>query len=962
MQYLLTLPPGMAAHFARLERRPRPHWFATNDPPACKLGSGGGTAHLLARAWQETGAQTDFASWLRQSRKLILHGGGQSRRLPAYAPAGKILMPLPVFRWSRGQRLDQTLLDVQLPDYERVLAHAGPNAVALITSGDVLLRFGRELPPFPEVDVLGLGMWVAPEKAKDFGVFFSPWNRPAELAFFLQKPSPEKIRELSADYFCLVDTGMWLLSERAVQVLMARCGWDAKRQVFGRRGPRPYELYAEFGLSLGHRPVAADPAINRLTTAVLPLPQAEFYHFGTTAQLIESTSLLQNLELDQTKLGLLGAKRSPDQYVLNSRFENPLRLEHNHTLWVENSSVPATWTLASQHVLTGVPPNRWDLRLEPGVCLDFVPVGVRAFGVRPYGFTDSFTGRLDAPSTRWLGQPLRDWFSARGLSLAEAGLSPDQDIQFAPLFPVLPLAGMDPRFLEWLFAAQPAPNLAFARAWLRGPRLSAAELSEQINLDRLYRQRRETLHACLRPMMTNARYSVFYRLDLKATAALYAASGQALPPAASAADADSMARVHASIFRSTVLRLKRQRGWARHEATAFATLREMIIHEAQLSPAQPRRCLLDDQIVWARSPVRLDLAGGWTDTPPYCIEHGGRVLNLAVDLNGQPPVQVFGKLCDRPELVVRSIDLGVEERLRTYQDLDTFARPGSGFALAKAAFALAGFLPRFHAHRQFNSLEQQLRAFGGGIELSMLCAVPKGSGLGTSSILAATLLTALSELCGLGWDGNVLFTRTLAMEQMLTTGGGWQDQAGAIFRGAKLIETAPGLAQTPALRWLPEHLFERDYANRTALLYYTGITRLAAGILHEIVRGIFLNSATHLRIIEQIGLNAERAAAAVQHNNYDELVSCLRRSWHLNQQLDSGTNPPPVQAIWNRIGDFVAGGKLLGAGGGGYLLLFAKDQEAAQRIRRTLTDNPPNSKARFVEFSLSHTGLQVTRS
>ena len=148
---------------------------------------------------------------------------------------------------------------------------------------------------------------------------------------------------------------------------------------------------------------------------------------------------------------------------------------------------------------------------------------------------------------------------------------------------------------------------------------------------------------------------------------------------------------------------------------------------------------------------------------------------------------------------MRSIDLGVEERVRTYEELDTFAQPDSAFALAKAAFALAGFLPRFHADGGFASLEKQLRDFGGGIELSLLSAVPKGSGLGTSSILAATVLAALGDLCGLNWDRNVLFTRTLALEQMLTTGGGWQDQAGAIFRGIKLIETAPGLAQKPTI-------------------------------------------------------------------------------------------------------------------------------------------------------------------
>ncbi|MCX6927085.1 MAG: bifunctional fucokinase/L-fucose-1-P-guanylyltransferase, partial [Verrucomicrobia bacterium] len=169
IEHLFTLPARMAEAFASLEGRPRPAWFAASDPVNRALGSGGGTANLLAEAWRANAPDESFREWLRQSRKLILHGGGQSRRLPAYAATGKLLMPIPVFRWARGQRLDQGLLDLQLPDYERVLTHAGSGTAAMITSGDVLLRFSRELPPFPEVDVLGLGMWVAPETAKDFG-------------------------------------------------------------------------------------------------------------------------------------------------------------------------------------------------------------------------------------------------------------------------------------------------------------------------------------------------------------------------------------------------------------------------------------------------------------------------------------------------------------------------------------------------------------------------------------------------------------------------------------------------------------------------------------------------------------------------------------------------------------------------------------------------------------------------
>jgi galactokinase/mevalonate kinase-like predicted kinase len=319
-------------------------------------------------------------------------------------------------------------------------------------------------------------------------------------------------------------------------------------------------------------------------------------------------------------------------------------------------------------------------------------------------------------------------------------------------------------------------------------------------------------------------------------------------------------------------------------------------------------------------------------------------------------------MSEQPELVLRSIDLGLEERVRTYAELDTFAQPDKPFALAKAALALAGFLPRFHANGGFGSLQEQLRDFGGGVELSLLSAVPKGSGLGTSSILAATVLAALSDLCGLEWDRHMLFTRTLALEQMLTTGGGWQDQAGAIYRGIKLIETDPGLAQKPVLRWLPQHLFEREFANRSILLYYTGLTRMAKNILAEIVRGIFLNSPSHLDTIAEIGANAHTAAGAIQKCDYSMLQAAIRNSWALNQQLDSGTNPPAVQQILDRVRDDLGAAKLLGAGGGGYLLLFGKDETAAGRMKRALSERPPNSRARFVDFALSETGLQVTRS
>jgi galactokinase/mevalonate kinase-like predicted kinase len=416
------------------------------------------------------------------------------------------------------------------------------------------------------------------------------------------------------------------------------------------------------------------------------------------------------------------------------------------------------------------------------------------------------------------------------------------------------------------------------------------------------------------------------------------------------------------MFCADVLRRRGLPGAEATEAAAFDALRRHILGAARSEPVRPACAALADQLVWARAPARVDLAGGWTDTPPYCIEHGGRVTNAAVELNGQPPIHVFARPAPHREIVVRSVDLGIEERIRTYEDLDAYARPGSGFALARAALALAGFLPRFHRDGGFPSLAAQLDDFGAGIELSLVAAVPAGSGLGASSILAATLLAALSDLCALGWDTRAVMGRTLAVEQMVTTGGGWQDQAGGALRGLKLLETARGPAQDLTVRWLPEHLFEEGCARGTILLYYTGVTRMAKGILQEIVRGMFLNAGDRLAILKEIGENASFAADVLQRGDWEGLCEAVRRSWDLNRRLDAETDPPAVQAIVEPIRDRLAAYKLLGAGGGGYLLLLAKDEAAGRSIRAELAQAPARPTARIVQAGLSMSGLHVTRS
>jgi galactokinase/mevalonate kinase-like predicted kinase len=466
------------------------------------------------------------------------------------------------------------------------------------------------------------------------------------------------------------------------------------------------------------------------------------------------------------------------------------------------------------------------------------------------------------------------------------------------------------------------------------------------------------MNKVLPAMARNHNQSIFYQLDLDHLSDIYAGDEIQLPEKAGE-ETSLMNRIHNNMFLARV-RQKKGLEWNDFETEAFGLLRNGMIGLSEFRNEKPFRKVLSDQIVWARSPVRLDLAGGWSDTPPYCIINGGRVVNMAVELNGQPPIQVYITPSDKMEIRIKSIDLGIEFSIKDYSGLEDYGMIGSGFTIAKAALMLSGFHPDYGA--SYSSLEEQLKSFGGGFDISFLAAIPKGSGLGTSSILAATLLGALSEYCGLNSDHVVLGKKTLILEQMLTTGGGWQDQYGGIMPGIKLIETASGFAQVPEIRWLPDHILKKEEFRSCMLLYYTGVTRVAKNILGEIVRHMFLNSQETLSILGEIKSNAWCIAEAIRKGSWGDFNRSVELSWVLNQQLDKGTNPDSIQKIINPVSDMLLSKKLLGAGGGGYILMIAKDSEAAGKIRSYFKTYPPNDKARFVEMQLSEVGLSVTKS
>ena len=193
MQKLLSLPPNLVGCFHEITGLSREEYFCTNDPVGQKLGSGGGTAWLLQQAYvaslNDKDAET-FSQWLGREKRILLHAGGQSRRLPSYAPSGKILTPLPVFRWERGQRLSQNLLSLQVPLYEQMMKAAPESLHTMIVSGDVYIRATQPLQPIPDADVVCYGLWLGPEIAKNHGVFVSSRQHPQEMKCMLGTRTP----------------------------------------------------------------------------------------------------------------------------------------------------------------------------------------------------------------------------------------------------------------------------------------------------------------------------------------------------------------------------------------------------------------------------------------------------------------------------------------------------------------------------------------------------------------------------------------------------------------------------------------------------------------------------------------------------------------------------------------------------------------------------------------------------
>ena len=327
----------------------------------------------------------------------------------------------------------------------------------------------------------------------------------------------------------------------------------------------------------------------------------------------------------------------------------------------------------------------------------------------------------------------------------------------------------------------------------------------------------------------------------------------------------------------------------------------------------------------ARAPLRLSLAGGGTDLEPYYAKYGGAVVSTSIDKY----FYVIVSLSDAPHIQVSSSD---------YQ---TFYRQ------------------RFEAEPVWEGDLRLPRAiinhFGieTGLSIFLASQVPPGTGLGSSSTVAVALIKAMAVMCRVDMTPGEIADLACYIEiDRLKTPIGKQDQYAAAFGGLNYLEFSSSGVTVSPLELSHDLILEME--NRL-LLFFTGRSRNSAQILTEQRRSSERNRGTVIQALHALKQEAVDLRTQLMHGNIAALGDSLHRSWIAKRQLAAGISDPWIDQ-WYETARYAGatGGKIAGAGGGGFLLLYCEPQH-----QRALSDAMETLGLSQMDFRFESGGAMV---
>ncbi len=914
------------------------HFAVLPDPDGLRIGSGGANLNVLDYVSGREGS-------LSGQRLLVIHSGGDSKRIPQYSACGKLFSPVP--RLLPDGR-SSTLFDEILVSAAGLAGRVREGM--LVLSGDVLLLFNPLQVDLQMDDAVAISCKKEVETGQHHGVFLNDGN--GIVKQFLHKIPIDKLRACAAvdkQGRVDIDTGAVFLALPVLQALFQLISTNGKtnpqklaalvndRVRLSFYGDFLYPLASDSTLDQFYEEKAEGAlcpellacrkqvwmAIHPFRLKMMSLSPAEFIHFGTTQELLT----LMTQEIDAFEF--LGWQRKTACNASNTALfagRNSLVAQEavlSENCYVEDCLIGGAARVGEQCVISCLTLQNEEIPAE--TVLHALRLQNKQYCVRIYGIRDDIKG-------------LKTLF---GLPLGQFAGS--QSLWETPLFPSCKNLSEAISCALRLYRHAVDQKAVICRK-------HSASLTEVLGLPEFFAGSRlyslsssfaecnpSALLQWQNKLSTSIRIDCFLQKlrERRPIAEALPALGRVNPALLRkleelAVQSDTGQKLRLYYYLSRVPELENER--ERLSNQAFATIREAICCSLWSEPpGRPRHFQQSELIV--ELPVRVNWGGGWSDTPPYCNELGGCVLNAAVKLQKRFPIRVTLRKLAALQVEFASTDAGTFGVFHSLQQLHDCHNPFDPFALHKASLQACGIIPS----ESGADLQEILRRLGGGLYLNtQVDNVPRGSGLGTSSILACACAKALAGMFGETLSDAEICRRVLAIEQLMSTGGGWQDQLGGLLPGIKMIRSKPGWKQEFQIEnVLISTATQQELQQRFALIS-TGQRRLARNLLREVTGKYIASEPEALRCLQQIQQLAVLMRKALEQGDLDLFASLLNQHWDCSKSLDAGCSNTCIEHIFLVCEDLLAGRFIAGAGGGGFLQVILKKGVSKNQLRKRL--------------------------
>ena len=915
------------------------HFAVIPDEGNVRVGSGGATLSVLRYMYKREEALKGKGSF-EGLRILVIHSGGDSKRVPSYSALGKLFSPVP-HKLPNGK--SSTLFD------EFIIAMSSvPSRIRegmLLLSGDVLLLFNPLQIDFSGRGAAAISFKENVETGKNHGVFLN--SDDGNVKKFLHKQTVETLREMGAvnDNDCVdIDTGAVIFSTGMLASLYSLISTTEDYHKYVNDTVR-LSLYGDFLY-----PLAEDSTLEKFYNEkpegefceelhnartevwrvlrpyrmkLLRLAPAKFIHFGTTREIL---ALMSGGVEGYKALGW--CKKVNSSISGNTAGYNSVLSERaviGDDCYLEVSFVHSKAVVGNNVVLSYI-----DIHDE------LIPDNVVLHGLKQKNgkFVCRIYGVLDNPKENKLfGIDLEEVLNKLKVQLEDVWDSSEHLLWFAKLYPECDSIKE---------AVEAALNLFDL-------------LQGEGNLDEWKNAQRKSLCSGFNDadasaiIAWNKRMQELVKMDEIAKdirSGKPARETESLPPLTKLQENWLEKRLKTADFSESV-RLNYYTGTAlgsrlgdKYIAESFRTISGQILKAALHNLQYNDSCRIVSDRHTVKLPLRVNWGGGWSDTPPICCEMGGTVLNAAISLNGELPVEVTLVKIPEKKIIFDSRDMDAHGEFDSIEELQKTGDPYDSFALQKACLLACGIIPS-----EGGKLDEILTRLGGGFEMhSEVTNVPKGSGLGTSSILSAACVKAVFEFMGIAYTEADLYAHVLVMEQIMSTGGGWQDQVGGVTNGIKYITSKPGLDQQIKVEHIELQPETKKELNERFCLIYTGQRRLARNLLRDVVGRYVGNEPDSLFALNEIQKIAALMRFELERGNIDEFASLLDYHWELSRKVDAGSTNTLIDQIFLSIEDLIDARMVCGAGGGGFLQVILKKgitkEDVHKRLKDVFQDNP----------------------